>query len=57
MNTPILDKIDELIALIKFMKIGDRSPDDRRFAITITELEKVRAYIFTYLENDNNGNT
>jgi hypothetical protein len=39
----------KLIELIKFAKPNDRSDLDRRYAILLTELEKVYAYFMTYV--------
>ena len=50
MITPILDKIEELENLIKFMQPKDRSPIDRKYAIVLTDLEKIKSYVGFYLE-------
>lgn len=45
--------LDELIERMKSAKPGDRSDIDRRFAIVITELEKVEAYFAYFIINAN----
>lgn len=36
---------------LREFKPNDRSDKDRRYAVTITELEKVYAYFFTWVTN------
>jgi hypothetical protein len=45
-------KLFEALEALKDSKPNDRSKDDRRFAITITEMEKVIAYYSYYLACD-----
>jgi hypothetical protein len=45
----ILGQLLESLLVLKDSKPNDRSDDDRRFAITITEMEKVVAYYSYYL--------
>lgn len=40
----LLRKLEELIAAMRESKPSDRSDVDRVYAVTLTELEKVRAY-------------
>lgn len=45
--------LSELVEKMKSAKPGDRSDMDRRFAIVITELEKVEAYFAHFIINGN----
>jgi hypothetical protein len=49
MNSEFLNKIEEAIRQAKAEKPNDRSDVDRRYAIAITELEKVKAFVAYYL--------
>ena len=44
----LLDRLDDLLDALKEQKPNDRSEIDRRFAIAITEAEKLKAYIALY---------
>ena len=49
----LFDELGLVLEHIKAEKPNDRSEIDRRFAIVITDLEKVRAYFYGYiLPND-----
>jgi len=47
-----LKKISEAIQELKKTKPNDRSELDRRYAIAITELEKVWSIIYTLIDQD-----
>ena len=46
------DLLKEVLEAYKSEKPNDRSDFDRRYAIVITELEKVFAYAFTYIDSE-----
>lgn len=45
----ILEKINEVQRVLQENKPGDRSDEDRHFAILLTELEKFKALVLYYL--------
>ena len=45
-------RIDEALAQLRYARPDDRSELDRRYAIAITDLEKVRAYVSLYIVED-----
>lgn len=45
----LFDELNTVLEHVKAQKPDNRSEIDRRFAILITDLEKVRAYFFTYI--------
>lgn len=45
-------RVNELIELFRDNKPNDRSEKDRKFAIVLTDLEKISAYVKTYLEDE-----
>lgn len=49
--TPIdvLSSLKGALSTLRAVKPEDRSGLDRRYAVTITELEKVFAYFYTYI--------
>lgn len=48
----ILERLSVMLFILRDHKPDDRSEDDRYFAITITEMEKVVAIFQTYLVRD-----
>lgn len=48
-NKEIGQELVDLLAHLKVSKPNDRSEKDRRFAIVITDLEKVKAYFQVYI--------
>jgi len=56
-NKPTVEHVAEVLksalAILRLAKPEDRSELDRRFAVTITELEKVFAYFNTYIKEAN----
>lgn len=45
----LLSKLDRLVVEFRLFKPLDRSEASRRYAVTITELEKAYAYFSTYV--------
>jgi hypothetical protein len=45
----VLSAFKTALSTLRAVKPEDRSGIDRRYAVTITELEKVFAYFFTYI--------
>ena len=45
----VLSAFKTLLSTLRAVKPEDRSGLDRRYAVTITELEKVFAYYYTYI--------
>ena len=45
----VLSAFKTLLSTLRAVKPEDRSGLDRRYAVTITELEKVFAYFYTYI--------
>lgn len=44
--------IEEALRVLRVNKPDDRSEQDRRYAVTLTELEKVFSYFQTYVINE-----
>jgi hypothetical protein len=51
----VLTKMQETLALLKAMRNDERSEQNRRLAIVITEQEKVLAYYFTFVNMSPGG--
>jgi len=49
MNNFLIATIEQALTTLKQDKPNDRSEVDRRFAIAITDLEKVLAYVKVYI--------
>jgi hypothetical protein len=47
----LMVQFTNLIEALQNAKPNDRSEIDRRFAVTVTEVEKASAYFFTYIFN------
>ena len=45
----VLSSLKTTLSTLRAVKPEDRSGIDRRYAVTITELEKVFAYFYTYI--------
>lgn len=45
----VYEALQTALDTLRLAKPGDRGEVDRRFAVTITEMEKVVAYFHTYL--------
>lgn len=45
----VLSSFKTTLSTLRAVKPEDRSGFDRRYAVTITELEKVFAYFYTYI--------
>jgi hypothetical protein len=50
-NDPVLTALRDALNEVREHKPNDKSEEDRRFAVTITEMEKVIAYYLTYVVN------
>lgn len=48
-STDVLSSLKSALSTLRAVKPEDRSGLDRRYAVTITELEKVFAYYYTYI--------
>lgn len=48
----VLGKLEEALNALKRYKPEERSEEARRYAVTITEMEKVIAYYKTYISNE-----
>ena len=48
-TTDVLSSLKGALSTLRAVKPEDRSGLDRRYAVTITELEKVFAYFHTYI--------
>ena len=48
-NKSQLDRMQEILKLLRAAKPEDRSEESRRYAVTITEFEKVVAYFKTFV--------
>jgi hypothetical protein len=48
-TTDVLSSLKGALSTLRAVKPEDRSGIDRRYAIVITELEKVFAYFYTYI--------
>lgn len=48
-STDVLSAFKTALSTLRAVKPEDRSGLDRRYAVTITELEKVFAYYYTYI--------
>ena len=48
----VLDNLQKNLAFLRFAKPDDRSEKARRYAVTVTELEKVVAYFKTYVVDE-----
>jgi len=44
-----MDKLQKMLEFLRFTKPEDRSEKARRYAVTITEMEKVVAYFQTWV--------
>ena len=49
MDIDVAGKFEDLVASIREQKPNDRSELDRKYAILLTELEKVEAYFHYYI--------
>ncbi len=45
----VLDSVENTLQKMRDVKPGDRSELDKRYAIIITDMEKIYAYIFQYI--------
>jgi hypothetical protein len=52
MEITLSEMLEQFIGYVRDVKPNDRSEKDRKFAVALTDLEKVSAYIKTYLENE-----
>ena len=48
-HADVLSSFKATLSTLRAVKPEDRSGLDRRYAVTITELEKVFAYFYTYI--------
>lgn len=51
-NETCFGSIREALDNLKLLKPGDRSELDRRYAVTITEMEKVMAYFWAFVMSE-----
>lgn len=54
-NTQGIKSLRDTLAILKKHKPDDRSELDRRYAVTITELEKTLAYFYTFVVSNEPG--
>lgn len=50
-NLSVFVSLSSSLALMRGSKPNDRSEEDRRYAIAITDMEKVWAYFCTFIED------
>jgi len=48
----VIEELDEALSQLKAAKLQDRSEIARNYAVAITDLEKVLAYIWYFLETE-----
>ena len=48
---PVMTALENALTVLREQKPNDKSEKDRRYAVTITEMEKVIAYYATFISS------